>query len=150
MYNKFKTYWDQSGFKVVYSEKTIYSSDLDLAGTCDLVVTKDDWKDKEGKPQYALLDMKTSKDFYVNHVIQIHGYKKMIEDSFDINITKLGLLNIPKEPNKSIEMRWYQMRPMYLKALKACHYIAKVEAKFKDLENERIKQKAKRRPNGKQ
>jgi hypothetical protein len=150
MFQKFKNYWDRSGFKVIHSEKTVYSEELDIAGTCDLIVTKDSWKNEEGKQEYALLDIKTSKDFYVNYIIQIHGYKKLVEDSLDIKISKLGILKIPKEPSVDVEMRWFNYRPMYIKALKACHYISKVEEKFNSLTKEYIKQRAKRRPNGKQ
>ena len=150
MFSKFKGWWDKSGLKVIHSEKTVYSQELNIAGTCDLIVTKDSWKDEEGKQQHALLDLKTSKDFYINYIIQIHGYKKLVEDSLDIKISKLGIVKIPKEPNGDIEMRWYNYRPMYLKALKACHYLARIEDKFIELTKEYVKQRAKRRPNGKQ
>lgn len=149
MFSKFKAFWDQSGFKVIESEKTVYSAELDIAGTLDLVVTKDSWKDEDGKQQYALIDLKTSKDFYVNYIIQIHGYKKLLEDSTDLNISKLGIIKIPKEPSVDVEVRWFKFRPMYLRALKACHYISKVEDKYNELTKEWIKQKAKRRTNGK-
>lgn len=150
MFNKFKTFWDASGYKVVHTEMPVYSKEIDVAGTFDLIITKDKWKDKDGNPLYALVDMKTSKDFYVDQVLQIHGYKKLIEDSLDIKISKLGVLNIPKEPNKDIEMRWYKYKPMFLNAVKACHYLTKVQVKFNDIEKERKKHKANRRPNGKQ
>ena len=144
MFTKFKTFWDASGYKIVHTEMPVYSKDLDIAGTFDLIITKDKWKDKEGNQQYALVDMKTSKDFYVDQVLQIHGYKKLIEDSLDIKISKLGVLNIPKEPNKNIEMRWYKQRSMFLNAVKACHYLTKAQLKYNELEKERKKQKTKR------
>lgn len=131
MYKKFTKWWDKKGFKVVATETTCYSKELDVCGTFDAIVTHKKYKDK-----YILLDFKTSKDFYVDQPIQIATYKKLIEDSTNLKISYLGIVNIPKDPKKEISIRMFEMKPRYLKAFKCCKYLDSVEFDFnkRDLE----------------
>ena len=146
MFEKFKMFWDKQSFKVIESEKTIYSKQLDSAGTCDLVVTKDTWTEND-KPLYALMDFKTSKDYYVDYVIQEHTYKKLFEDSTNMKISKLAIINVPKEPSKDVEIRYFKISNKYLKAFRACQYLDKIEADFASRTKEWKKQLMKRRAN---
>ena len=139
MFFKFKAYWDKSGFKAMDTEKTMYSTDLDVCGTCDMIVTKPSWKGK-----YGILDVKTSKDFYFDMPIQLHTYKKLCEDSTDYKIDYLAVLNVPKEPAKDVSLMSYKITPKYLKAFKACKYINAIEEDFKKRMNEYNKLRSKR------
>ena len=136
MFKKFKAYWKRSGFKVVATEKTMYSEELDVCGTSDLIVTKKAWNGK-----YGILDIKTSKDFYPDQVIQLHTYKKLCEDSLGYKIDYLAILNVPKEPAKEVSLLAVKINPKYLKAFRACKYIFKIEEEFKKRMIEYNKQK---------
>ena len=126
MFKKFKAYWDRSGFQVIAVEKSMYSPDLDVCGTLDLLVSHPKWKGKKG-----ILDIKTSKDFYFDMPIQLETYKKLCEDSSEHKIDYIAVLNVPKEPAKDVSLRYFKMSPKYLKAFKACKYLNRVEEDFK-------------------
>ena len=55
MFAKFKKFWDSKKMKVIATETTYYSKELDVCGTLDCLVK---YKGKVG-----ILDFKTSKDF---------------------------------------------------------------------------------------
>ena len=135
MYGKFTKWWDSKDYKVLATEQTCYSKDLDVCGTFDVVV-----KNKKGK--VLLLDFKTSKDFYPDMPIQIHTYKKLVEDSTDLKVEFLAVINIPKEPVKDVEMRIFQIKPKYLKCFKACKYLNSLEEDFKQRNLEYNKQRS--------
>ena len=59
--------------------------------------------------------MKSSKDFYVDQAIQIETYKRFIEETTDFKIHYLGIVNIPKDPNKQVSMMKLKMRMYILK-----------------------------------
>ena len=123
MFAKFKKFWDSKKMKVIAPEPTYYSKELDVCGTLDCLVK---YKGKVG-----ILDFKTSKDFYPDMPIQIHTYKKLVEDSSNLKVEFLAVINIPKEPVKDVEMRIFQMKPKYLKGFKACKYLNNLEEDFK-------------------
>lgn len=120
MYSKFTKWWDKRGYKVLATEQTCYSADLDVCGTFDAII-----KNKKG--QTILLDFKTSKDFYPDQPIQLATYKKLIEDSTDIKIDFYGIINIPKDKLKDISIRMYKDKQRYLKTFKMCKYLDKFE-----------------------
>ena len=123
MFNKFTKWWDTKDYKVLATEQTCYSKDLDVCGTFDAVV-----KDKKGK--IILLDFKTSKDFYPDQPIQIATYKKLIEDSTNLKIDSYGIIKIPKDPLQEVSLRMYEPKPVYLKGFKACKFLDTFERDF--------------------
>ena len=123
MFVKFKKFWDKKKIKVIETEKTYYSKELDVCGTLDCLV--------KYKGKIGILDFKTSKDFYADQPIQIHTYKKLVEDSTDLKIEFLAVINIPKEPVKDVSMRIFQIKPKYLKVFKACKYLNSLEEDFR-------------------
>ena len=123
MFVKFKKFWDKKKIKVIETEKTYYSKELDVCGTLDCLV--------KYKGKIGILDFKTSKDFYADQPIQIHTYKKLVEDSTDLKIEFLAVINIPKEPVKDVSMRIFQIKPKYLKGFKACKYLNSLEEDFR-------------------
>ena len=123
MFEKFKKFWDSKKIKVIGTEKTFYSKEIDCCGTLDALV--------KYKGKIGILDFKTSKDFYPDMPIQIHTYKKLVEDSSNLKVEFLAVINIPKEPVKDVEMRIFQMKPKYLKGFKACKYLNNLEEDFK-------------------
>jgi uncharacterized protein YoxC len=128
MFDKFKKFWNKKMFKVIATEMTVYSEEVDACGTTDLVAEalKTQFKGKKG-----IIDFKTSKDFYPDMPVQIHTYKKLVEDSTDYKIEFLAVINIPKEPVKDVTIRFFDIKPRYLKAFKACKYLNNIEEEFK-------------------
>jgi hypothetical protein len=126
MAQKWLRFWKSQKFKVVASELPMYSPKFDCCGTNDVIVTKDSWKG-----QYAVLDWKTSKDYAFEHVIQIEMYKKFIEETTKFKISKLAVVNIPKEPEKEVSMFIVKANE-YFKSFQAICYLDKMESKFKD------------------
>ena len=124
----------QQKIKVVETEKTYFSKELDVCGTLDCLV--------KYKGKIGILDFKTSKDFYPDMPIQIHTYKKLVEDSTDLKVEFLAVINIPKEPVKDVEMRIFQVKPKYLKGFKACKYLNSLEEDFKQRNLEYNKQRS--------
>jgi len=134
MFTDFKKFWDSKKIKVIETEKTYYSKELDICGTLDCLV--------KYKGKIGILDFKTSKDFYPDMPIQIHTYKKLVEDSTDLKVEFLAVINIPKEPVKDVEMRIFQIKPKYLKGFKACKYLNSLEEDFKQRNLEYNKQRS--------
>ena len=123
MYKKFTKWWDSKNYKVLATEQTCYSKDLDVCGTFDVIV-------KDKKDKVILLDFKTSKAFYPDQPIQIATYKKLIEDSNNIKIDCYGIINIPKESIKEVSLVMYDPKPRYLKAFKVCKFLDSYEQDF--------------------
>ncbi len=123
MFNKFKKFWKKRNLEMLETEKTYYSDELDVCGTLDVLVKR--------KGKVGILDFKTSKDFYPDMPVQIHTYKKLVEDSTKHKIEFLAVINIPKEPVKDVSIRFFDIKPRYLKAFKACKYLNTVEEDFK-------------------
>jgi|TARA_B100000963_G_C22554742_1_gene638519 hypothetical protein len=127
MVNKWLKWWKASKLEIVESELPLYSSKYDLAGTLDLIVTQKSWKGK-----LALLDTKTSKDFYVDQAIQIETYRRFLEETTDFKITYLGIVNVPKEPSKQVSMMKLKIDDAYFRGFKASKYLEGLESKFND------------------
>jgi hypothetical protein len=113
-----------------------------VCGTFDAIVKHNKYKNKN-----ILLDFKTSKDFYVDQPIQISTYKKLIEDSTNLTIDYLGIINIPKDPKKDISLRMFEIKPRYLKAFKVCKFLDELESDFKKRDLEYKKQLRKKEKN---
>ena len=64
-----------------------------------------------------------------------------------MKISKLAIINVPKEPSKDVEIRYFKISNKYLKAFRACQYLDKIEADFASRTKEWKKQLAKRRAN---
>ena len=127
MTNKWLKWWKQSGFEIVASELPLYSPKYDVAGCLDLIVTKKEWKGKN-----ALLDTKTSKDFFVDQAIQVETYRRFIEETTDFKIHFLGIVNIPKEPLKEVSLFKMKIDDLYFRGFKASRFLEKLESKFND------------------
>ena len=134
MFDKFKKFWKKRNFEIVETEKTYYSDELDVCGTLDVLVKR--------KGKVGILDFKTSKDFYPDMPVQIHTYKKLVEDSTKHKIEFLAVINIPKEPVKDVSIRFFDIKPRYLKAFKACKYLNSLEEDFKQRNLEYNKQRS--------
>ena len=127
MTSKWLKWWKSTGFEMVISELPLYSKKYDIAGCLDLIVTKKSWKGK-----MALLDTKTSKDFYVDQAIQLETYRRFIEETTDFKISYLGIVNVPKDSNKEVSMMKLKIDDALFRGFKASRYLENLELKFND------------------
>ena len=90
--NSFLAYleWkDQVHFKLVKSELPLVSEDYRFGGTIDII--------GEINGQQAIIDIKTSKEIYIDHRIQVSAYKMLYNESFpEIPITMTYILKLGK------------------------------------------------------
>ena len=119
MQQMFMEWWPKQKFIVKAIELPLYSPKYDRAGCLDILVTKKAWNGK-----LALMDFKTSKDFYSDQPTQLVTYKSFLEESTDYKISKLAIVNIPKDPNKNISMWALNMKheSKYFKAFRCAMY----------------------------
>ena len=127
MQKLFMEWWPKQKFIVKAIELPLYSPKYDRAGCLDILVTKKAWNG-----QLALMDFKTSKDFYSDQPTQLVTYKSFLEESTDYKISKLAIVNIPKDPNRKISMWALDMKheSKYFKAFRCAMYLEKIDKFF--------------------
>ena len=85
-FNKFKDWWTEQEYEVTFTEKSFCCRKYKYGGTADLLVNGD-----------TLVDFKTSKQVYDDHLVQLGAYKFMIEEQDGIEINKAILARFGKE-----------------------------------------------------
>ncbi len=85
-FNKFKDWWTEQEYEVTFTEKSFCCRKYKYGGTADLLVNGD-----------TLVDFKTSKQVYDDHLVQLGAYKYMIEEQDGIQISKGILARFGKE-----------------------------------------------------
>ena len=85
-FNKFKDWWAEQEYEVTFTEKSFCCRKYKYGGTADLLVNGD-----------TLVDFKTSKRVYDDHLVQLGAYKFMIEEQDGIEINKAILARFGKE-----------------------------------------------------
>ncbi len=89
--NSFLAYleWkDQVHFKLIKSELPLVSEEHRFGGTIDII--------GEINGQQAIIDIKTSKEIYIDHRIQVSAYKKLYNENFDSPLTTISMVYILK------------------------------------------------------
>ena len=85
-FTQFLEWWNNSNYKVTWTEKKMGSKKLEVGGCPDLLV--------DGK---VLIDFKTSKAIYSDMIIQLSAYAELIRESEGIEIDKAIIVRFPKE-----------------------------------------------------
>ena len=85
-FNQFLEWWNNTNYKVTWTEKQMGSKKLEVGGCPDLLV--------DGK---VLIDFKTSKAIYSDMIIQLSAYAELIRESEGIEIDKAIIVRFPKE-----------------------------------------------------
>jgi len=85
-FNKFKDWWSEQNYEVNFTEKSFCCRKYKYGGTADLVVNGD-----------TIIDFKTSKAVYDDHLVQMSAYRYMIEEQDGIEINKGILARFGKE-----------------------------------------------------
>ena len=78
-----------TNFEVIWTEKTFTNKELNVGGCPDVLVKK------HGK--YILIDFKTSKKIYGDHLIQLGAYSELIKLEDGIVVDEAIIVRFPKD-----------------------------------------------------
>jgi len=121
-FSLFKDWLDkQKNFKIIFTERKVYSKQYNYTGTTDFLFQRDD--------EYFILDWKTSSGIYPNFYLQLTGYAMALEEELDIKISKGIIANFPKK-NKSKIVEFdidSSIRQNFLSCLNLYQFINKKE-----------------------
>tara|TARA_R110002020_G_C16182183_1_gene764928 strand:- start:591 stop:1217 length:627 start_codon:yes stop_codon:yes gene_type:complete len=84
-FNKFLTWWEESDYKINWTEKSLTSDLYQYGGTADVLVNDD-----------TIIDFKTSKNFYPDYLVQGAAYMQLVEEVDKRKIKRFILARFPK------------------------------------------------------
>lgn len=84
MFLKFVDFWETSGAELIETEVFLYSNELNVAGTCDLVCRIDD--------EIWVIDLKTSNNLQTTYDVQSAVYAKAFEECYEAKVDRIGIL----------------------------------------------------------
>jgi hypothetical protein len=93
---KFTDFWTTYNPTLIESEIHLFSDELKIAGTCDLVV--------EMNGEIWILDIKTSNSLHTSYDLQLAAYTKCWNEAFEEKVTRNGILwlkSSKRGPDKS-------------------------------------------------
>ena len=122
-FNKFKDWWSEQNYEVNFTEKSFCCRKYKYGGTADLLVNGD-----------TIIDFKTSKAVYDDHLVQMSAYRYMIEEQDGIEINKGILARFGKETD-DFEIREFSKSDLnkgfkYFKVLREAFDLDKQIAKL--------------------
>lgn len=86
MFTSFREWWMAVGYKPLMIEQALYSRNLNLAGTLDILA-------ETPKGAKILVSLKTSSNIYVTDFLQDGGYALMLKEMFDLNVDDIEIFN---------------------------------------------------------
>ena len=92
MFLRFVNFWETSGAELMETEVFLYSDQLNIAGTCDLVCKIND--------EVCVIDIKTSNHLQITYELQSAIYARCFEECYDQKVDKVGILWL-KSPKRS-------------------------------------------------
>ena len=92
-FQQFLEWWNNFECDVVWTEKTYTNKKLLVGGCPDLLVKKDN--------KYILIDFKTSKKIYGDHLIQLGAYSQLIKLEDNISVDEAIVIRFPKDDDKT-------------------------------------------------
>ena len=84
MFLRFVEFWETHNPTLIETEVHLFSDELRVAGTCDLIVEIND--------ELWVLDIKTSNNLHTSYDLQTAVYGKCYEECFDKSISRRGIL----------------------------------------------------------
>tara|TARA_R110001592_G_scaffold38061_4_gene126100 strand:+ start:58 stop:687 length:630 start_codon:yes stop_codon:yes gene_type:complete len=122
-FNKFKDWWSEQEYEVTFTEKSFCCRKYKYGGTADLLVNGD-----------TIIDFKTSKQVYDDHLVQMSAYRFMIEEQDEIQINKGILARFGKETD-DFEIREFSKSDLnkgfkYFKVLREAYDLDKQVSKL--------------------
>ena len=122
-FNRFLPWAKEVGFKPIFSEKEFVSEENKFGGIIDA------YGEIDGKK--VLIDFKTSKQVYDEHLVQLVAYWKLLEEN-GIVVDKAIIINLKRETKeidiKEIDKNFVKFEPYWelFKALVNVYYANKV------------------------
>ena len=92
-FQQFLKWWNNFDCEVVWTEKTYTNKKLLVGGCPDLLVKKDN--------KYILIDFKTSKKIYGDHLIQLGAYTDLIKLEDNVDVDEGIIVRFPKDDDKT-------------------------------------------------
>jgi hypothetical protein len=93
MFIKFVDFWETYKPTLIETEVHLFSDDLKVAGTCDLII--------ELNGERWVLDLKTSNHLHTTYDLQTAVYSKCYEECFDKKIDRCGVLWLKSSKRKA-------------------------------------------------
>ena len=90
MFLKFVDFWETYNPTLIEAEVHLFSDEIKVAGTCDLVCELE----INGKNEMWIIDFKTSNNLQVTHDLQGAIYAKCYEECYGINVDRVGVLRL--------------------------------------------------------
>ena len=88
MFLKFVDFWEEYNPTLIEAEVHLFSDEIKVAGTCDLVCEIE----VNGKNEMWIIDFKTSNNLQITHDLQGAIYAKCYEECYGINVDRVGVL----------------------------------------------------------
>lgn len=101
---KFLSWWDAEGFEVLETEVVLVSEVWRCGGTADIIA-----RDRQGR--IVLVDLKTGKGIYDEHLVQTSAYAEFYEENYQTPVDKIVICRIGREECGDFEPREVHNRP---------------------------------------
>jgi hypothetical protein len=88
MFLKFVNFWEIYNPTLIETEVHLFSDEIKVAGTCDLVCEIE----IEGKTEIWIIDFKTSNNLQITHDLQGAIYAKCYEECYGKTVDRVGIL----------------------------------------------------------
>ena len=88
MFLKFVNFWEMYNPTLIEAEVHLFSDEIKVAGTCDLVCEIE----IEGKTEIWIIDFKTSNNLQITHDLQGAIYAKCYEECYGKTVDRVGIL----------------------------------------------------------
>jgi hypothetical protein len=88
MFLKFVDFWETYNPTLIEAEVHLFSDEIKVAGTCDLVCEIE----IDGKTEMWIIDFKTSNNLQITHDLQGAIYAKCYEECYGKTVDKVGVL----------------------------------------------------------
>ena len=88
MFLKFVDFWETYNPTLIEAEVHLFSDEIKVAGTCDLVCEIE----IDGKTEMWIIDFKTSNNLQITHDLQGAIYAKCYEECYGNTVDKVGVL----------------------------------------------------------
>lgn len=106
-FNKFKEWWEENDFEVVWTEKQMVSEKYEYGGCPDLYVRQ------KTNGKCWLIDFKTGKRIYPDTIIQMGAYKNLIEENLHERVLHSAIVRLPKT-NDDVDFKFYTEKNLKL------------------------------------
>ena len=106
-FNKFKEWWEEHDFEVIWTEEQMVSEKYQYGGCPDLYV-----KQKSNNKCW-LIDFKTGKRIYPDTVIQMGAYKNLIEENLHERVLHSAIVRLPKT-NDDVDFKFFNEKDLKL------------------------------------